>query len=273
MLANVLPEIYMGLTSLLVHKLRSLLTMLGMIFGVGSVVAMLAITAGAQKDAIAAIDLLGVNNILIEAKEAVDRNELQQRRQISPGLTFRDFRAIAENVPGLAALTPRKRFKPMKVLPKTSQEAPVLIGVGPSYLTIQSLKIVEGRWFTEAENRESVPVCVLAEKKLADRRQRVAVVASGGWLLSSLADLSGSLGGGRTALVNPGNRELLPASVAWLADRPDLLDGGLSGREVPRIESLDDGPRRAWMVGYGSAIVLGPIALGAIVLSRRRRRA
>jgi putative ABC transport system permease protein len=153
----------MGLTSLLVHKLRSLLTMLGMIFGVGSVVAMLSITAGAQKDAIAAIDLLGVNFIMIEAKEAVDRNELQQRRQISPGMTFRDYRAIAENEPGIAALTPRKRFKPMKVLPKTAQEAPVLIGVESSYLEIQNLKIVEGRWFTEEENRESAPVCVLGE--------------------------------------------------------------------------------------------------------------
>ena len=162
-LSGVLPEIQMGLTSLLVHKLRTLLTMLGMIFGVGSVVAMLAITEGAQKDIIASIDLLGVNNILIEAKEAVDRNELQSRRQISPGLTFRDFRAIQENVPGVAALTPRKRFKPLKVLPKTPQEPPLLIGVEPSYLEIQSLKIVEGRWFTEQENRDSAPVCVLGE--------------------------------------------------------------------------------------------------------------
>jgi putative ABC transport system permease protein len=162
-ISGILPEIQMGLTSLLVHKLRSLLTMLGMIFGVGAVVAMLSITAGAQKDIIASIDLLGVNNILIEAKEAVDRNELQQRRQISPGLTFRDFRAISENVPGLAALTPRKRFKPLKVLPKTSAEPPVLIGVEPSYLEIQSLKVIEGRWFTEQENRDSVPVCVLGE--------------------------------------------------------------------------------------------------------------
>jgi len=162
-ISGVLPEIYMGLTSLLVHKLRSLLTMLGMIFGVGAVVAMLSITAGAQKDIIASIDLLGVNNILIEAKEAVDRNELQARRQISPGLTFRDFRAIAENVPGLAALTPRKRFKPMKVIPKTAQEAPVLIGVEPTYLEIQSLKVVEGRFFTEQENRDSAAVCVLGE--------------------------------------------------------------------------------------------------------------
>src|SRR5512134_1570423 len=87
-----LPELYMGLSSLMVHKLRSLLTMMGMIFGVGAVVAMLAITAGAQKEMMSYIDLLGVNNIIIEAKEAVDRNELQTRRAISPGLSFRDYR-------------------------------------------------------------------------------------------------------------------------------------------------------------------------------------
>jgi len=84
LLADILPEIKMGLSSLLVHKLRSLLTMLGMIFGVGAVVAMLSITEGAQKEMMSYIDLLGVNNIIIEAKEAVDRNELQARRAISP---------------------------------------------------------------------------------------------------------------------------------------------------------------------------------------------
>ncbi len=76
-----IPEIYMGLSSLLVHKLRTLLTMLGMIFGVGAVVAMLSITAGVEKEMLSYIDLLGVNNIIIEAKEAVDRNELQTRRR------------------------------------------------------------------------------------------------------------------------------------------------------------------------------------------------
>ncbi|MCS7027033.1 MAG: ABC transporter permease [Bryobacteraceae bacterium] len=163
MFAGMLPEIYMGLSSLLVHKLRSLLTMLGMIFGVGAVVAMLAITAGVEKEMISYIDLLGVNNIIIEAKEAVDRNELQARRLISPGLTFRDFRAIAENVQGLEALTPRKRFKPSKVLPKTAQEPPLLIGVEPNYLHINSLKVVEGRFFNDEDNAKSAPVCVLGE--------------------------------------------------------------------------------------------------------------
>jgi putative ABC transport system permease protein len=162
-LSSYLPELYMGLSSLFVHKLRSLLTMLGMIFGVGAVVAMLSITAGAQKEMMSYIDLLGVNNIIIEAKEAVDRNELQARRTISPGLTFRDYRAITENVQGIEAATPRKRFKPTKVLPKVASEPPVLIGVTPEYLTINSLKVIEGRWFNENDNETSAPVAVLGE--------------------------------------------------------------------------------------------------------------
>src|SRR5229473_2800964 len=96
MLSGYLPELYMGLSSLLVHKLRSLLTMLGMIFGVGAVVAMLSITAGVEKEMLAMIDQLGVNNIIIEAREANDPNELQTVRAISPGLTFRDYRALGE---------------------------------------------------------------------------------------------------------------------------------------------------------------------------------
>ena len=162
-LSGLVPELQMGLSSLFVHKLRSLLTMLGMIFGVGAVVAMLAITAGAQKEMMSYIDLLGVNNIIIEAKEAVDRNELQERRTKSPGLTFRDFRAISENVPGVQALTPRKRFKPLRVLPKPTQEPPQLIGVQPEFLEINSLRMVEGRFFNADDDARSAPVCVLGE--------------------------------------------------------------------------------------------------------------
>src|SRR5438874_5453225 len=162
-LANIGPELLMGMASLFAHKLRSLLTMLGMIFGVGAVVAMLSITAGAQKEMMSFIDQLGVNNIIIEAHEAVDRNELQQVRAISPGLTFRDYRAILENVQGIDAVTPRKKFKPTKVLPKTAQELPQLIGVLPNFIEINSLRMVSGRFFTAEENLNSAPVCVLGE--------------------------------------------------------------------------------------------------------------
>jgi len=161
--SHILPELKMGLASLFAHKLRSLLTMLGMIFGVGAVVAMLSITAGAQKEMMSFIDQLGVNNIIVEAHEALDRNELQTVRAISPGLTFRDFRAISENVSGLDAITPRKRFKPQKLLPKTAQEPPQLIGVLPNFVEINSLSLVAGRFFSDEENKSSSPVCVLGE--------------------------------------------------------------------------------------------------------------
>ncbi len=161
--SSLLPELTMGLASLLAHKLRSLLTMLGMIFGVGAVVAMLSITAGAQKEMMSFIDQLGVNNIIVEAREAMDRNELQQVRAVSPGLSFRDFRAISENVSGLVAITPRKHFKPQKLLPKTTQEPPQLIGVLPNFVDIESLKLVDGRFFSSQENQISAPVCVLGE--------------------------------------------------------------------------------------------------------------
>lgn len=120
---------------------------------------------------------------------------------------------------------------------------------------------------------EALPVVVMAERKIAGGSQRAIMVGSGGWLLSNVADLSDSLGGGRTALVNPGNRELLLASVAWLSNRSDLLGAGLSGREVPRIEGLGDGARLAWMAILGAVLAAGPLAAGAIVISRRRRRA
>src|SRR6516165_9101011 len=163
-ISHFVPELMMGLASLFAHKLRSLLTMLGMIFGVGAVVAMLSITAGAQKEMMSFIDQLGVNNIIVEAHEAVDRNELQTVLAISPGLSFRHYRAISENVSGLVAITPRKRFKPQKLLPKTNQEQPQLIGVLPNFVEINSLKLVEGRFFTDDENTASAPVCVLGEQ-------------------------------------------------------------------------------------------------------------
>ena len=95
-----------------------------------------------EKEMLAMIDQLGVNNIIIEAREANDPNELQAVRAISPGLTFRDYRAIAENIPGIEAISPRKRFKLQKALPKTNQELPQVIGVLPNYKDINSLKLV-----------------------------------------------------------------------------------------------------------------------------------
>ena len=163
-LPNVMPELQMGIGSLLAHKLRTLLTMLGMIFGVGAVVAMLSITEGARQEMIRYIDLLGVNNIVVEASEAPDRDTLIEVRQVSPGLTFRDARAISANTPDISELSERKTFQPTSLLPSMDGDLPTLIGVRPNYTEIYSMSLIEGRFFTEEEQAKSAPVCVLGER-------------------------------------------------------------------------------------------------------------
>jgi len=160
-LAQWIPDLAFGFENLASHKLRSLLTMLGMIFGVAAVVAMLSIGAGAQQKVMAFIEQMGVRNLIVEAKEANNYQELQKVRKNSPGLTLADYQVIRQNVSDIQSGTPRKRFTPAKFLPKPQQDSPIVYGVEPSYLEIGHLHVTEGRFFDEVDNAGAAPVCVL----------------------------------------------------------------------------------------------------------------
>jgi len=155
------PDIRLGLQNLLLHRLRSLLTMLGMIFGVAAVVTMLSIGAGARHKVMAFIEQMGVRNLIVEARETTEWQAHQKLRRISPGLTLRDYRVIGDDIEGIAAATPRKRFSPAKTIPKAQQDVPALYGVQPAYKAIASLHLLQGRFFDAAEERRADPVCVL----------------------------------------------------------------------------------------------------------------
>ena len=161
--ADFLPDLRMGVENLRAHKLRSLLTMMGMIFGVAAVVAMLSIGAGAQQEVMAFIEQLGVRNLIVEARESTDFQAFQRVRKTSPGLTERDLRIIRANVPGITASTARKRLTPQKLIPKAQRESPQVYGVEPNYQQIAGLAIVSGRFFDATEAASGSPVCVLGE--------------------------------------------------------------------------------------------------------------
>ncbi len=156
-----LPDLRLALQNLGQRKLRSLLTMLGMIFGVGAVVSMMSIGAGAQQQVLAFIEQLGVNNLIVEAKEYTDSQEYTRIRKLSPGLSLQDLRVIRTNVPAVVASTARKRVVPSSILPKPRQDTPVVYGIASEYRTISGLRIVAGRFFGEDENDAAAPVCVL----------------------------------------------------------------------------------------------------------------
>lgn len=156
-----LPDLQLGLQNLMLHRLRSLLTMLGMIFGVAAVVSMLSIGAGARQKVMALIEQMGVRNLIVEAKETTEWQAHQKIRKVSPGLTFQDYRVIRDDVGGIAASTPRKRMIPSKTIPKSQQDPPAVYGVNPSYQTIAGLHLLAGRFFDQDEENRSAPVCVL----------------------------------------------------------------------------------------------------------------
>ncbi len=158
-----LPDVGRSVENLLLHKLRTLLTMLGMIFGVAAVLAMLSIGAGAQQQVMAFIEDLGVRNLIVEARETTEWQAFQKVRQQSPGLSFHDIRAMQASVPGLDILSPRKRFTPTQVVPKPQGELPAVYGVEPIYRQIAGLKITTGRFFTDNESAHAAALCVLGE--------------------------------------------------------------------------------------------------------------
>jgi putative ABC transport system permease protein len=156
-----LRDAQLGLQNLTVHGLRSLLTMMGMIFGVAAVVAMLSIGAGARQKVMALIEQMGVHNLIVEAKETTEWQAHSKVRRISPGLTFEDYRVILDDLEGIAASTPRKRMTPSRIIPKSQQDMPVVYGVNPEYEQIAGLHVLEGRFFDQQDEDQGAPICVL----------------------------------------------------------------------------------------------------------------
>ncbi len=156
------PDLQIGFQNLMLHKLRSLLTMLGMIFGVAAVIAMLSIGAGARQQVMAFIEQMGVRNLIVEAKD-YPPEELQKIRKISQGLSFQDARVINANVSGIQESTPRKRFTPNKMLPKPQRDMPAIYSVNPNYQKIMALHLVAGRFFNQDETDRAAALAVLGQ--------------------------------------------------------------------------------------------------------------
>jgi len=150
-----------ALDSLAAHKLRSALTMLGMIFGVGAVIAMMSIGAGAERQALATIERLGLRNVLVRAKTFKDQ-ELREIRQTSLGVSQRDAAAIAEAVPGVELVVPRIRIDPYKVLsPAGKADAVAVYGVTPRHAELANLALAEGRFLDALDETTHAQVCVV----------------------------------------------------------------------------------------------------------------
>lgn len=148
------------------NKLRSLLTGLGIIFGVAAVIAMLAIGNGAQQELLEQIKLVGVNNIVIkpiveQKEEKIEEGDgKKEKKKFSPGLTVRDVRSIATSVPGVSRFSPEILIE-TTVIRKGYRRSAKLVGVEPAYFEIFNFRLSDGQMFGQEQLIIGAPVCII----------------------------------------------------------------------------------------------------------------
>lgn len=153
-------SIRVALSGLIEHKFRSFLTMLGIIFGVASVIAMLSIGEGAKREAIAKYQDLGVNNIIVREKKLTDQELEEVRAKFSQGLSLEDAEVIKNIVPGVSKVASQAELETeVKYSDKSSKSS--VIGITPEYMGMVNFEIDKGSFIDADHFTRNLKVCVL----------------------------------------------------------------------------------------------------------------
>ena len=150
------------------NKLRAGLTSLGIVFGVGSVISMLAVGTGAEQEILEQMKLLGANNIIItpivEQQEGKvtdeDPSKKMEKKKFSPGLTLQDAIGIQETFPYVDFVSPEVVVETM-VIREGMKRSAKLVGVDSTYFRATDFQLVEGRVYTKAQADLAAPVALI----------------------------------------------------------------------------------------------------------------
>lgn len=160
-----LHDIAIALESILTNKIKSILTALGIIFGVAAVISMLAIGNGAQQEILEQMKMVGVNNIIImpviESQE-VEAEESLKNSKYSPGLTMKDLAAIKKTIPVINQISPQIT-KDTYVVQSGIRRSAKLHGVEPAFFNLFNINLLDGEMFSNYQLEHGLPVCIISE--------------------------------------------------------------------------------------------------------------
>ena len=160
--ARLRRTVALGFKSLWLHRLRSLLTVLGIVFGVCSVIAMLAVGEGASYEAQEQIRKLGSKNIIVRSLKPEEERSVSSEGSyvLEYGLTYRDLRRIQSTIPGVTVVMPGRIIRRHVWNGKYRVDAEIF-GTVPWYPETRHLSLRSGRFFTHTETENKRNVCVL----------------------------------------------------------------------------------------------------------------
>ncbi len=148
------------LAELAQHKLRTLLTLLGMIFGVGAVIAMLNIGEGAEREALKMINNMGLHNLIIDAK-IFDEKELQEQRKHSTGLSILDGKIAVKSIPFIESYSAQKIIDTYSIFSSEGKSTGEALGVSAHFFTLSKFNLAQGRVLTKEDDDNFSQVVLL----------------------------------------------------------------------------------------------------------------
>ena len=157
-------DIEIAVESIVSNKLKSILTALGIIFGVAAVIAMLAIGKGAKQEIMDQMKMVGVNNILINPvipdKTSSSEEGEKQQKKFSRGLSMLDVDAISEVLPSVKRISPEISFNSTAMMNGVKYTAK-LVGVSNDYFDLYNLPLVAGAFFNDYQEENGIQVCII----------------------------------------------------------------------------------------------------------------
>jgi putative ABC transport system permease protein len=161
--------IQVALDAVFANRSRSILTALGIIFGVAAVIAMMAIGNGAQKEILDQMKLVGVNNIIVQSKYEKSNSSTddessvkEERKKYSPGLTLLDAQGIASIIPTVEVVSPEVTFE-TSIIKDGKRVSAKLNGVTPDYFKVFNMNVIQGTMFTLEQMEAGAPVCIIGQ--------------------------------------------------------------------------------------------------------------
>ena len=162
MIADTMRMVKLGLKSLMLHKLRSTLTTAGILFGVASVIAMLAVGEGASEETLKQYREMGVTNVLIRSKKPEETQQTASSSTMSVqgyGLFYQEADRVQNLMP--TATVVRVREFQRGVIRGEHWSSTMIVGTEVDFLPVTNMRVVEGRWLTELDQQRQSNVCVL----------------------------------------------------------------------------------------------------------------
>lgn len=160
--------VQVAIEAVFANRARSILTALGIIFGVAAVIAMMAIGNGARQELLEQMKLVGVNNIIVSARYEPSKNQSSDqetdskevKKQYSPGLSMKDVESIRAIIPTVERVSPEVTYETSIINGGVRLQAK-LNGVTPDFFAVFNLGLQDGNMFSEQQLEEGSPVCII----------------------------------------------------------------------------------------------------------------